>query len=115
NSSASSNVSTTAAQLTATNGPRRRRPKIVQLASHEFFARAALAFDQYGEMGGCDALNLCSQCLHDLCRADQGTGAQRRGRGACSPPSNFKHEAPDMRQCYEHIVVSAFDGLVGLA
>ena len=79
NSSASSSVSTSAAQLTATNG-RRAGPELVNLACDELLARAALALDQHREVGVRDPLDP-ARAAPGSGGVDPISGARRRWTG----------------------------------
>ena len=70
NSSLSSSVSGTAAQLTATNAPALRRLRLVQRARHQLLARAALAGDQHRGVGLGDAVDQVVDLSHRRAVAD---------------------------------------------
>ena len=80
NSSASSSVSTSAAQLMATNGPAAAAAQLVDLPRHQLLARPALAFDEKREIGCRDAFDLVPQHAHRRGRADEGCRAVRPPR-----------------------------------
>ena len=65
NSSASISVSTSAAQLTATNGPRLRGLRAWISLRDQLLACAALPFDENREVRSRDAADPRAQVLHD--------------------------------------------------
>ena len=107
NSSASISVSTSAAQLIATNGPCRRGPSVVNLARDQLLADAALAFDQHGEVGVRDALDPLAQQPHRLARSDQRRRAialgRRQGRGRAGQPLRLEQHAGNARGRFEQL------------
>ena len=86
-SSASSSVSTSAAQLTATKGPRSPRAEVVDLAGDELLAGAALALDEHGEIRHRHALDALAQRPHDRARADERGGTGRSARVQARRPT----------------------------
>ena len=79
--------------------------KLVELSGNEFLASAALAFNQHGEVGRCNALDLRAQRLHDVGRSDQRTSTERRARRGRSSATDLEHEPADMRERDQHVVV----------
>ena len=86
-SSASSSVSTIAAQLTATNGRPPPPTQLVDLSRDQLLAGPAFAFDEDGEIGGGDFLD---PIAHD---ANLGAGSDERRR-AVGPASRAERPAP---------------------
>ena len=87
NNSASSSVSTSAAQLMATNGPLRRRLEIVDLPGDQFLSDAALAFEEDGEIGPRNPLDRRPEAAHRGRRADERRRAVATRLGTSARPA----------------------------
>ena len=113
-SSASRSVSTSAAQLIATNGPWHRRLRIVNLARDQLLADAALAFEQHREVRVRDALDRRTQRLHRGRRSNERRRAvppgaradQRAGpRQLQTIALDLEDEGADVRRQPKHLKV----------
>ena len=85
NSSLSSSVSGSAAQLTTTKGPSLRGRELVEHARDQLLAGAALAADEHGGVGGGGLAHLREQPLHRLAVADHASPCGRARRRARAP------------------------------